>query len=127
MRKLSVAGAVVVSLLLGVGCLTRTEAPKSETPSLNVTDWTQKTELYMEYPPLVQGRSVLFAVPVARGASAYPRWMVLASPAVVVMLIAACASVTTWSRALIAPASPNLAHVIFFAVTTTYVAPHRRS
>jgi len=72
MRKLSVAGAVVVSLLLGVGCLTRTEAPKSETPSLNVTDWTQKTELYMEYPPLVSGHSALFAVHLTNLADFHP-------------------------------------------------------
>ena len=35
---------------------------KREPPSLNVTDWTEKTELYMEYPPLVAGQSALFAV-----------------------------------------------------------------
>ena len=29
---------------------------------LTVTDWTQKTELYMEHPPLVAGRAVRFAV-----------------------------------------------------------------
>ena len=33
-----------------------------EPPSLNVTSWTDKTELYMEYPPLVTGQSVRFAV-----------------------------------------------------------------
>jgi RND family efflux transporter MFP subunit len=29
---------------------------------LNVTSWTDKTELYMEYPPLVTGQTVRFAV-----------------------------------------------------------------
>ena len=33
-----------------------------EPPSLNVTSWTDKTELYMEYPPLVTGETVRFAV-----------------------------------------------------------------
>jgi cobalt-zinc-cadmium efflux system membrane fusion protein len=31
-------------------------------PTLDVTHWTEKTELFMEYPPLVTGRSALFAV-----------------------------------------------------------------
>jgi RND family efflux transporter MFP subunit len=34
--------------------------PQAET--LDVTDWTDKTELYMEYPPLVAGQAVKFAV-----------------------------------------------------------------
>jgi membrane fusion protein, heavy metal efflux system len=37
-------------------------AAQPETPTLKVTDWTDKTELYMEYPPLVTGKSALFAV-----------------------------------------------------------------
>jgi len=36
--------------------------PEADTPTLNVTDWTSKTELYMEYPPLVAGKTALFAV-----------------------------------------------------------------
>jgi hypothetical protein len=62
--------------------------------------------------------SLLFAVPVLRGESVYPRWMALASPAVLIAAIAACASASAWSRTLIAPASPNLAHTIFFALAT---------
>ena len=27
-----------------------------------MTDWTDKTELFMEYPPLVAGETALFAV-----------------------------------------------------------------
>src|SRR5215470_9876654 len=37
-------------------------AAAAEAPSLNVTDWTDKSELYMEYPPLVTGETVRFAV-----------------------------------------------------------------
>ena len=37
-------------------------AAAPEPPSLNVTSWTDKTELYMEYPPLVTGETVRFAV-----------------------------------------------------------------
>src|SRR5262249_54546778 len=42
----------------------RASAPTAEAegPTLNVTDWTPKTELYMEYPPLVAGHPVRFAV-----------------------------------------------------------------
>ena len=43
-------------------CTKATEVPKVEPPTLNVTDWTDKTELYMEYPPLVAGQSARFAV-----------------------------------------------------------------
>jgi RND family efflux transporter MFP subunit len=35
---------------------------ESELPTLDVTHWTDKTELFMEYPPLVAGSSALFAV-----------------------------------------------------------------
>jgi RND family efflux transporter MFP subunit len=35
---------------------------EAEMPTLDVTRWTEKTELFMEYPPLVTGRSALFAV-----------------------------------------------------------------
>src|SRR5215831_12743276 len=40
----------------------RAPAAEAEGPTLNVTDWTPKTELYMEYPPLVAGHAVRFAV-----------------------------------------------------------------
>ena len=35
---------------------------KHETPTLDVTSWTDKTELFMEYPPLVAGQTARFAV-----------------------------------------------------------------
>ena len=53
---------VMVAVLatgLGSGVSPDSDVPKAETPSLNVTDWTEKTELYMEYPPLVAGRTAL--------------------------------------------------------------------
>jgi cobalt-zinc-cadmium efflux system membrane fusion protein len=40
----------------------RSGVTKPDMPALNVTDWTNKTELYMEYPPLVAGRTPRFAV-----------------------------------------------------------------
>ncbi len=54
--------AVTLATALTVACGRRSEPAKAESPSLNVTDWTDKTELYMEYPPLVTGRTALFAV-----------------------------------------------------------------
>lgn len=70
--------------------------------------------------------SILFAVPVLRGESVYPRGMALANPAVLIVVIGACASASTWSRTLIAPASPNLAHVLFFALATMHGSTQQR-
>ena len=71
--------------------------------------------------------SILFAIPVLRGESAYRRWMALLSPAALVVMIGAGASVGTWSSAVIAPASPNLAHVVFFALASIEPATRRHS
>jgi cobalt-zinc-cadmium efflux system membrane fusion protein len=58
--------ASAVLLVACAGCRRPPEAPKHETPSLNVTDWTEKTELYMEYPPLVAAQKATFAVHLTR-------------------------------------------------------------
>jgi cobalt-zinc-cadmium efflux system membrane fusion protein len=60
-RSTALAMVALLSVGLETACR-RTESPKPETPSLNVTNWTEQTELYMEYPPLVAGRTALFAV-----------------------------------------------------------------
>jgi membrane fusion protein, heavy metal efflux system len=45
------------------GACDRAPAPEKDEPTLlNVTSWTGRTELYMEYPPLVSGEKALFAV-----------------------------------------------------------------
>ena len=58
--------ALLLSAMPLAGCSRSTEAQKAdskpEPPTLNVTHWTDTTELYMEYPPLVAGQSVRFAV-----------------------------------------------------------------
>jgi cobalt-zinc-cadmium efflux system membrane fusion protein len=54
--------AIVLTTCFAVGCGGRKEQPKAEPTALNVTDWSARTELYMEYPPLVAGHSALFAV-----------------------------------------------------------------
>jgi RND family efflux transporter MFP subunit len=40
--------------------------PAAELPTLDVTTWTEKSELFMEYPPLVAGQTALFAVHLTR-------------------------------------------------------------
>src|SRR5260370_29047653 len=65
-RRRARVTAVLLATAFTVGCGRRNEPAKAESPSLNVTDWTDKTELYMEYPPLVMGRAALFAVHLTR-------------------------------------------------------------
>ena len=60
--------------------------------------------------------SVVFAVAIARGHSAFPRWMAFANPLVLVLLAALLGAPTPIGRALLVPAAPNLAHVWFFAL-----------
>jgi RND family efflux transporter MFP subunit len=56
-------GTTLVTALVMIGCGTSpTPAPEPESPTLDVTHWTDKTELFMEYPPLVAGQTALFAV-----------------------------------------------------------------
>jgi RND family efflux transporter MFP subunit len=58
--------SVIVTTTLPFACA-RPPAPAATEPaSLNVTNWTDKTELYMEYPPLAAGQTVLFAVHLTR-------------------------------------------------------------
>jgi RND family efflux transporter MFP subunit len=55
-------------LVLAAGCTRGTSpqpaAPEAET--LDVTSWTDQTELFMEHPPLVAGQTVRFAVHLTR-------------------------------------------------------------
>jgi RND family efflux transporter MFP subunit len=54
--------AVMLASVSVTSCRGRAEQKESEPPTLNVTHWTDRTELYMEYPPLVAGQTALFAV-----------------------------------------------------------------
>ena len=45
---------------------TPVEGAEAELPTLDVTHWTDKTELFMEYPPLVAGQTALYAVHLTR-------------------------------------------------------------
>jgi RND family efflux transporter MFP subunit len=58
---------ILVALVVGAeGCRKQTAAPEREPPTLDVTSWTDKSELFMEYPPLVTGQSARFAVHLTR-------------------------------------------------------------
>ena len=58
---------VLVSLMIAAvvaapGCRKAAQLESAEPPTLDVTNWTDKTELFMEYPPLVTGQPARFAV-----------------------------------------------------------------
>jgi RND family efflux transporter MFP subunit len=66
-RLLALCAAVVLGAgCVGAGCGRETAAPEAEAPTLDVTSWTDKTELFMEYPPLAAGQEALFAVHLTR-------------------------------------------------------------
>jgi len=54
---------VILAVAASAACGRQPEAVvEQELPTLDVTHWTERTELFMEYPPLVAGRNALFAV-----------------------------------------------------------------
>src|SRR5580765_8220470 len=53
---------MTIALAANVACAPQAKPAEAETKTLDVTDWTEKTELFMEYPPLVAGKTALFAV-----------------------------------------------------------------
>jgi RND family efflux transporter MFP subunit len=61
-------GVCMVLSVAFSGCTRATSEPGDarELPTLEVTHWTDKTELFMEYPVLVSGRTSLFAVHLTR-------------------------------------------------------------
>ena len=67
-RNLSIA--LVMALTLSGACRRGTTganpASGGEEHTLDVTSWTQQTELFMEHPPLVAGQTVRFAVHLTR-------------------------------------------------------------
>jgi len=56
----------IVILAMTAACGGDAPTPEAEAPTLDVTSWTDKTELFMEYPPLVAGQEALFAVHLTR-------------------------------------------------------------
>jgi len=66
MKRLSRLGTGLLIVTVAAACGGDAAAPEAETPTLDVTAWTDKTELFMEYPPLVAGQEALCAVHLTR-------------------------------------------------------------
>src|SRR5688572_18700462 len=66
MRRMMHLGICLVIAAAAVACGREPAEPEAELPTLDVTKWTDKTELFMEYPPLVAGQTALFAVHLTR-------------------------------------------------------------
>jgi RND family efflux transporter MFP subunit len=60
----TIASASLVLACTAVGACRNADKPaeSSDTPTLDVTSWTDTSELFMEYPPLVAGQNARFAV-----------------------------------------------------------------
>jgi RND family efflux transporter MFP subunit len=63
-----VAHIIVAIAIGGLASACGREAPPAdaELPTLDITHWTDRTELFMEYPPLVAGQTALYAVHLTR-------------------------------------------------------------
>jgi membrane fusion protein, heavy metal efflux system len=67
MKRVMTMGGYLVIAAVAVACGRDAAAPQvAEPPTLDVTHWTEKTELFMEYPPLAAGQTALFAVHLTR-------------------------------------------------------------
>jgi hypothetical protein len=60
--------------------------------------------------------SVVFATGVLGGRSSFPRWMALANPAVLTLVLVLVGAASETGRAFLVPAAPNVAHVVFFGL-----------
>src|SRR5829696_6556085 len=69
MRSRHICAVVMIAAVATAAACRKGAEPATgepETPTLDVTSWTGKTELFMEYPPLVTGQSARFAVHLTR-------------------------------------------------------------
>lgn len=67
MKRLVKVGLCLLLTVAAVACgRGEVPAPEAELPTLDVTHWTDRTELFMEYPPLVAGQSAIYAVHLTR-------------------------------------------------------------
>ena len=66
MRRVMHLGLGLMLASAAVACGREAAEPEAELPTLDVTHWTDKTELFMEYPPLVAGQTALYAVHLTR-------------------------------------------------------------
>ena len=66
MKRVMTVAVVLAIACVAAACGREAPAPEAELPTLDVTHWTDKTELFMEYPPLIAGQSALYAVHLTR-------------------------------------------------------------
>jgi cobalt-zinc-cadmium efflux system membrane fusion protein len=66
MKRVMRLALLLVTASLAASCGREAAEPEAELPTLDVTHWTEKTELFMEYPPLVAGQTALYAVHLTR-------------------------------------------------------------
>ena len=66
MKRVRTIVVIVVIAGIAAACGRGPAEPEAEVPTLDVTRWTDKTELFMEYPPLVAGQTALYAVHLTR-------------------------------------------------------------
>ena len=66
MKRVRITVICLASACAVIACGREVAEPEAELPTLAVTRWTDKTELFMEYPPLVAGETALFAVHLTR-------------------------------------------------------------
>ena len=62
MKNLRVLIPILLSVLAGCSSQSPQTNAQAEAITLSVTKWSGKTELFMEYPPLVAGKTGRFAV-----------------------------------------------------------------
>jgi len=60
--------------------------------------------------------SAVFATGVLGGRSSFPRWMALANPAVLTLVLVLVGAASETGRAFLVPAAPNVAHIVFFGL-----------
>jgi hypothetical protein len=68
--------------------------------------------------------STIYARAVLGGRTAYPRWMALVNPTLLLVVTSVIAVPSLWLRAFLLPAAPNLVHIVFF-VAAARVRPGR--
>jgi cobalt-zinc-cadmium efflux system membrane fusion protein len=65
-RRVLTTVACAGALFVACGCGTTPASEPAEPPTLDVTSWTEASELFMEHPPFVAGRVTRFAVHLTR-------------------------------------------------------------
>ena len=64
--RLVMGTCLLFAALLAACARNAPSAETAEPPTLDVTSWTDQSELFMEHPPLVTGQTVRFAVHLTR-------------------------------------------------------------